>query len=69
MGLDTTVSVDLDRHSPYQPALHSFRDYANERTPPRILLNYSGLLFLHQTTVFLNDRFLTNVKGAEVNSI
>ena len=69
MGLDTTVSADLDRHSPFQAALHSFRDYSNERTPPRILLNYSGLLYLHQITVFLNDKFLTDVKGAEVDTI
>ena len=69
MGLDTTVSVDLERHSPFQAALHSFMDYSNEKTPPRILVNFVGLLYLHQFTVFFNDQFLTSVKRARDDCI
>ena len=69
MGWNTKVSVDLERHTPFQASLHPFQDYNNECAPPRILVNFQGLLYLHQVTVFLEDPGLTKMKRPEVDSV
>ena len=64
MDLDVVISRDLEWHSPFHNSLHSFRDFSNETGPPRILLNYSDILYIDQRTVHLNDNFLDEVHGA-----
>ena len=66
LGLDVVISKGLESHSPFFCALHQFRDFANETSPSRILIDYSGLIYLEQMTVHLNDPFITTSKPRHV---
>lgn len=48
----------LEKHSPYGCSLHHFQDFSNEIAPPRILIDYKGLIYLDQATIFFGDIFV-----------
>ena len=60
------VSKSLELHSPFFCALQPFKDFENETSPSRILLDYSGLIYLEQMTVHFNDAFVQKIKLREV---
>ena len=56
----------LEKHGPFGCALHHYQDYSNEVTPPRIIIDYRGLIFLDQATIFFGDLFVPSLQTRDL---
>ena len=59
------VSKTFEYHSPFFTSLHPCRDFENEIWLARILINYTGLAYLEQVTVFFNDLFFQKLETSD----